>query len=138
MYILTVCRLQSQYHLCKTNSCCTPTLPPFVWIGDNIFHIKYRKQKVNSLLVQRKRNFLKSFINYISHFNVSVVQMKQIVFYHFKSYARAFQYKVLNSILYNNTRLCEQGLKQKICLFLRGLTVNLGPSPLTAFLFKVI
>ena len=96
--------------------------PTFV-LGDNIFDVTKGKSKdYYNLLITEKAKPPNSIQKLQSNFHFNSDHLKQI----FKlphsivveSYVKAFQYKVINSILYTNTKLYKIGFRTNdLCTF---------------------
>ena len=96
--------------------------PTFV-MGDNIFYVTKGKSKDYYTLLVREKAKLPNIIQKLqSNFHFNRDHLKQI----FKlphsivveSYVKAFQYKVINSILYTNTKLYKIGFRTNdLCTF---------------------
>ena len=83
---------------------------------------KKKSKDYYSLLVRKKAQFPNIAKKLQSDFSLSADQLSQFFMLShsvaLESYVKAFQYKVLNSILYNYTKLCEIGFKtDDLCSF---------------------
>ena len=89
------------------------TISPLPEIGNKIFDIKDKKsQDYYSLLVSKKVQPPNIIRKLKSDFNFTTQQFKGISVPHLvalESYVKAFQYKVINSILYTNSKLSKIG-----------------------------
>ena len=75
-----------------------------------------------NLLISNKAQFPNATINLRSEFHLSIYQLKQVfTLPHrvaFETYVKAFQYKILNSILFTNVKLHKIGFKESnLCNF---------------------
>ena len=87
---------------------------PSCVINGNVFDITKKKSKHNySLLINRKAQFPSAFKKLQGEFHFSIDSMQKVFMLPHKvalePYVRAFQYKILNSILYTNTKLYKIG-----------------------------
>ena len=107
------------------------TISPSLLIGNKIFDIKDKKSKdYYSLLVSKKLNFPNIIHKLKSDFNFTTQQLKEIFslphLVALESYVKAFQYKVINSILYTNSKLCKIGFRiNSACTFCNDEPENL-------------
>ena len=107
----------------KNSNLCPPVISPLFSVGDSVFEVKKKKSKdYCSLLVRKKAQFPNMANKLQSDFSLSTDQVSQFfILPHsvaLESYVKAFQYKVLNSILYTNTKLCKIGFKtDDLCSF---------------------
>ena len=88
------------------------TISPSLLIGNKIFDIKDKKSKdYYSLLVSQKAQLPNIIHKLKSDFNSTTQQLKEIFslphLVALESYVKAFQYKVINYILYTNSKLCK-------------------------------
>ena len=96
---------------------------PLFSIDHNIFDVREKKSKdYYSLLVRKKAQFPNIIHKLQSDFNFSTDHLRQIfTLPHsvaLESYVRAFQFKVINSILYTNSKLHKIGFKSDdLCSF---------------------
>ena len=110
-----------------------PTISPSLLIGNKIFDIKDKKSKdYYSLLVSKKAQLPNIIHKLKSDFNFTTQQLKEIFSLPYlvalESYVKAFQYKVINSILYNNSKLCKIGFRiNNACTFCNDEPENLYP-----------
>ena len=114
--------------------------PTFV-VSDNIFHVTKGKSKdYYNLLIRGKAKPLNIIKKWQSNFHFNSDHLKQI----FKlplsivveSYVKAFQYKVINSILYTNTKLYKIGFRTNdFMYFLWQLTRIINPFVLSLLTF---
>lgn len=103
-------------HLKKINLNTSTISPSQLLIGNKIFDIKDRKSKdYYSLLVSKKAQLPNIIHKLKSDFNFTTQQLKEIFslphLVALESYVKAFQYKVINSILYTNSKLCKIGFR---------------------------
>ena len=92
----------------KNSNLCPPVISPLFSFSDSVFEVKKKKSKdYYSLLVRKKAQFPNMANKLQSDFNLSTDQVSQFfILPHsvaLESYVKAFQYKVLNSILYTNS-----------------------------------
>ena len=87
-------------------------MPPSMIISNNDFNTLTKKSKdYYVLLISRRAQLSKNALVLKNDFNLTEDQLKKvfllphIVF--FESSVKAFQYKVRNSILYTNVKLCK-------------------------------
>ena len=90
------------------------TTSPTLTIGDQVFDVTEKKSKqYYSLLIDKKVQLPSAAGKVQKEFNFSLDQLKQLFILPHKvtlePYVRAFQYKVLNSILYTNSKLYKIG-----------------------------
>ena len=90
------------------------TSPPSLVINDNAFNVLKKKSKdYYSLLLSQKAQFPNRGLTLKHEFDLTDDELqKAYILPHTvcsEPYVRAFQYKVLNSILYTNTRLYKIG-----------------------------
>ena len=83
-------------------------------LEDNIFNVSKKKSTdYYKVLVWRKAQFPKSINKFQNNFNLSLQQLTQIFqlphTVALEPYVRAFQWKVLNDILYTNSKLYQIG-----------------------------
>ena len=95
---------------------CPSSAPPSFSIDDNIFDVKKKKSKDYYSLLVRKIAQYPNIINKLQNdFNFSIDQLRQIFSLPhsvvLESYVKGFQFKVLNSILYTNSKLHKIGFK---------------------------
>ena len=93
------------------------TTSPTLTIDDIVFDVMEKKSKqYYSLLIGKKAHLPSAASKLQKEFNFSIDQLNQIFILPHKvtleSYVRAFQYKVLNSILYTNSKLYKIGYSQ--------------------------
>ena len=92
-------------------------ISPLLKIGNKIFDIKDKKSKdYYSPLVSKKAQPLNVICKLKSDFNFTIQQFKKSSRYHIwlhlsHNYVKAFQYKIINSILYTNSKLCKIGFR---------------------------
>ena len=107
----------------KNSNLCPPVNSPLFSVGDSVFEVRKKKSKdYYSLLVRKKAQFPNMANKLQSDFSLSTDQVSQFfILPHsvaLESYVEAFQYKVLNSIPYTNTKLCKIGFKtDDLCSF---------------------
>ena len=107
------------------------TISPLLKIGNNIFDIKGKKSKdYYSLLVSKKAQPPNVIRKLKSDFNFTTQQFKEIFLLPhlvaLESYVKAFQYKVINSILYTNSKLSKIGFRiDDACTFCNDEPENL-------------
>ena len=115
----------------KVDNLTTSTVSPSFLIGNNIFDVKKKKSKdYYSLLVSKKAQPPKIIHKLQSDFDFTIDQFRQIfTLPHsvaLESYVKAFQYKVIHSILYTNTKLCKIGyISNDLCTFCDAKPENL-------------
>ena len=90
------------------------TMPPSMIISNNDFNILTKKSKdYYALLISRRAQLSKNALVLKNDFNLTEDQLEKVFLLPhivcFESYVKAFQYKVLNSILYTNFKLCKIG-----------------------------
>ena len=90
------------------------TLPPSLIIENNVFDILMKKSKDHyTMLISKKAQFSNSSLVLIRDFNLNEDQLRKVFLLpHIvcsEAYVKAFQYKVLNFILYTNTKLHKIG-----------------------------
>ena len=106
--------------------------PPTFVIDDNIFDVTTKKSKeFYALLIRDKAQLPYTAYKLQSDFNLTSDQLKQIFqlphSVTLESYVKAFQYKVLNSILYTNTKLYKIGFRTNdLCSFCKGQPESLN------------
>ena len=106
-------------------------IPPSLIIGNKFFDIKDKKSKdYYSLLVSKKAQppniirKLKSDFNFTTQQFIQIFSLPHLVA--LESYVKAFQYKVINSILYTNGKLCKIGFRiNDACTFCNDEPENL-------------
>ena len=91
-----------------------PISSPSLVIDNNVFDITKKKSKhYSSLLINKKAQFPSAFNKFQSEFHLSVDSLQKVFTLPHKvalePYVKAFQYKILNSILYTNTKLYKTG-----------------------------
>ena len=97
--------------------------PSSLQINNNIFDVKKKKSKdYYSLLVMKKSQPPNIVHKWKSDFNISDDLLREsFILPHsvaLESYVKAFQYKILNNILYTNTKLCKIGFRaDDLCTF---------------------
>ena len=101
--------------------------------GNNIFDVMEKKSKYYySFLVGKKAQPPNIVLKLQRNFNFSTDQLKHFfILPHrvaLESYVKAFQYKVLTSILYTNTKLHKIGFKLMICVVSARLNQKLFTS----------
>ena len=95
-------------------------------IDNQVFDVMEKKSKqYYSLLIGKKAQLLSAAGKLQKDFNFSLDQLKQLFTPPHKvtlePYVRAFQYKVLNSILYTNSKLYKIGYSQQdLCTFCKS------------------
>ena len=97
----------------KNNTMPRISSPSFV-INNNVFDITKKKSKhYYSLLINKKAQFPSAFNKLQSEFHFSIDSLQKVFMLPHKvalePYVKAFQYKILNSILYTNTKLYKIG-----------------------------
>ena len=96
-------------------------ISPSLITGNKIFDIKDKKSKHYSLLVSKKVQppniirKLKSDFNFATQQFIEIFSLPHLVA--LESYVKALQYKVINSILYTNSKLCKIGFRMMRALF---------------------
>ena len=99
------------------------TTSPLLTIDNQVFDVMERKSKQSySLLIGKKAQLPSAAGKLQKDYNFSLDQLKQFFTLPYKvplePYVRAFQYKVLNSILYTNSKLYKIGYSQQdLCTF---------------------
>ena len=99
------------------------TLSPSFTFKNNTFDIRQKRSKdYYSLLVSRKAQHPNITIKLQRDFDFTIDQINQIFLLPhcvaLESYVKAFQYKVINSIFYTNTKLCKIGYRNNdLCKF---------------------
>ena len=108
----------------KLSSTCNAAIGPLQLIlEDNIFDVSKKKSKdYYKALVGRKAQFPKSMNKLQNNFNLLLQQLTQIFqlphTVALEPYVRGFQYKVLNGILYTNSKLYQIGyISSDLCSF---------------------
>lgn len=97
--------------------------PSSLQINNNIFDVKKKESKdYYSLLVMKKSQPPNIVHKWKSDFNISDDLLREsFILPHsvaLESYVKAFQYKILNNILYTNTKLCKIGFRaDDLCTF---------------------
>ena len=97
--------------------------PSSLQINNNIFDAKRKKSRdYYSLLVMKKSQPPNIVHKWKSDFNISDDLLREsFILPHsvaLESYVKAFQYKILNNILYTNTKLCKIGFRaDDLCTF---------------------
>ena len=108
-----------------------PIISPSLIIENKIFDIKDKKSKdYYSLLVSKKAQPPNIIHKLKSDFNFTTQQFREIFslphLVALESYVKAFQYKVINSILYTNSKLCKIGFRiNDACTFCNDEPENL-------------
>ena len=106
--------------------------PPTFVIDDNIFDVTTKKSKeFYALLIKDKAQLPYIAYKLQNDFNFTSDQLKQIFqlphSVTLEAYVKAFQYKVLNSILYTNTKLYKMGFRTNdLCSFCKGQPESLN------------
>ena len=90
------------------------TMPPSVIIGNKDFNTLTKKSNhYYALLISRRAQLSKNALISKNDFNLTKDQLEKVFLLPhtvcFESCVKAFQYKVLNSILYTNAKLCKIG-----------------------------
>ena len=90
------------------------TLPPSLIIENNVFDILMKKSKdYYKMLISKKAQFSNNSLVLKRDFNLNEDQLREVFLLpHIvcsEAYVKAFQYKVLNFILYTNTKLYKIG-----------------------------
>ena len=107
------------------------TISPSLIIGNKIFDIKDKKSEDYYLLLVSKKAQPPNIIRKLkSDFNFTTQQFKEIFslphLVALESYIKAFQYKVINCILYTNSKLCKIGFRvNDACTFCNDEPENL-------------
>ena len=100
-----------------------PAPTPILKIKNNTFDVTKKKSRdYYNLLISNKAQFPNATINLRSEFHLSLDQLKQVfILPHsvaFEPYVKAFQYKILTSILFTNVKLHKIGFKESnLCSF---------------------
>ena len=96
---------------------------PLFKIKNNTFDVTEKKSRdYYILLISNKAQFTNAANNLRSEFHLSTDQLKQVfILPHsvaFEPYVKAFQYKILNSVLFTNVKLHKIGFKESdLCSF---------------------
>ena len=98
----------------KTTNCTSSTTPLSFRIDNKVFDAMKKKSKDYYLLIKRRKAQLPNNSRFLKHdFNLIDDQLKEVfILPHnlaFEPYVKAFQYKILNSILYTNSKLYKIG-----------------------------
>ena len=98
----------------KTNNRTFLTMPPSLNIENNVFDILMKKSKdYYTKLISKKAKFSNNSLILKRDFSLNEDQLRKVFLLpHMvcsEAYVKAFQYKVLNSILYTNTKLHKIG-----------------------------
>ena len=98
----------------KTNNRTFLTMPPSLNIENNVFDIQLKKSKdYYTKLISKKAKFSNNSLILKHDFSLNEDQLRKVFLLPHKvcseAYVKAFQYKVLNSILYTNTKLHKIG-----------------------------
>ena len=98
----------------KPNNRTFLTMPPSLNIENNVFDISMKKSKdYYTKLISKKAKFSNSSLVLKRGFSLNEDQLRKVFLLpHMvcsEAYVKAFQYKVLNSILYTNTKLYKIG-----------------------------
>ena len=101
----------------------SPAPTPILKIRNNTFDVMKKPRDYYNLLISNKAQFPNATIN-LSEFHLSPDQLKHVfILPHsvaFEPYIKAFQYKILNSILFTNVKLHKIGFKESnLCTFVR-------------------
>ena len=114
----------------------TPSVTsPFLTIDNQAFDVMEKKSKqYYSLLIGKKAQLPSAASKLQRKFNFSLDQLKQLFILPHKvtlePYVRAFQFKVLNSILYTISKLYKIGYSQHdLCTFCKSYTETLNHLP---------
>ena len=108
------------------------TTSPTLTIDNQVFDVMEKKSKqYHSLLIGKKAQLPSAASKVQKEFNFSLDQLKQLFILPHKvtlePYVRAFQYKVLNSILYTNFKLYKIGYSQHdLCTFCKSYPEKLN------------
>ena len=89
---------------------------PSCVINNNVFDITMKKSKhYYSLLINKKAQFPRAFNKLQGEFQLSIDSSQKVFMLPHKvalePYVKAFQYKILNSLLYTNTKLYKIGFR---------------------------
>ena len=109
-----------------------PVTSPFLTIDNQAFHVMEKKSKqYYSLLIGKKAQLPNAASKLQREFNYSLDQLKQLFILPHKvtlePHMRAFQFKVLNSILYTNCKLYKIGYSQHdLCTFRKSYPETLN------------
>ena len=123
----------------KTNNCTFLTMLPFLNIENNVFDILMKKSKdYYTKLISKKAKFSNNSLILKHDFSLNDDQLRKVFLLPHKvcseAYVKAFQYKVLNSILYTNTKLHKIGyITDDKCTFCKS-----EPETLLHLLFNCI
>ena len=111
----------------------TPSVTsPFLTIDHQAFDVMEKKSKqYYSLLIGKKAQLPSAASKLQREFNISLDQLRQLFILPHKvtlePYVRAFQFKVLNSILYTNSKLYKIGYSQHdLCTFCKSYPETLN------------
>ena len=101
-------------HLKTSNNCTSSTISLSFTIDNNDFDVLKKKSKDYYLLVKSRKAQFPNNSRLLKHdFNLTDDQSKKVFILPlniaFQPYIKAFQYKILNSILYTNTKLYKIG-----------------------------
>ena len=108
------------------------TKSPILNIGNQVFDVMEKKSKqYYSLLISKKAQLPSAASKLQKEFNLSLDQLNQLFILPHKvtlePYVRAFQYKLLNSILYTNSKLYKIGYSQHdLCTFCKSYPEELN------------
>ena len=121
----------------KGGSTSPPLTSPSFLIHNNFFDVRKKKSKdYYSLLVTEKAQSPNINHKWKSDFNLSDDHLREFFLLPhsvaLESYAKAFQYKVLNNMLYTNKKLFKIGYRtDEVCTFCEA-----GPEPLYHILYQ--
>ena len=110
----------------KITSPCPSTASPLFSIDDNIFDVTKKKSKDYYSLLARKKAQPPNIVRKLQNdFNFSFDQLREIfTLPHsvvLESYVKGFQFKVINSILYTNSKLYKIGFRtDDLCSFCKA------------------
>ena len=104
---------------------------PILKMKNNTFDVSEKKSRdYYKVLISNKAQFPNAINNLVSEFHLSADQLKKVfILPHsvaFEPYVKAFQYKILNSILFTNAKLYKIGFKESdLCSFCETESENL-------------
>ena len=115
-------------------------MPPSLIIRNNDFNTLTKKSKhYYALLISRRAQLSTNALVLKNDFNLTEDQLEKVFLLPhmvcFESYVKAFQYKVLNSILYTNAKLFKTGYTaEDKCTFCKSESETLNHLFLTAYI----
>ena len=119
----------------KTNNRTFLTMPPSLNIENNVFDILMKKSKdYYTKLISKKAKFSNNSLILKRDFSLNEDQLRKVFLLPHMVCSEAFQYKVLNSILYTNTKLHKIGyITDDKCTFCKS-----EPETLLHLLFNCV